>query len=437
METNTVKVASLHIENVKAVKAVHMELSPNGLTVIGGKNRQGKTSVLDAIAWTLGGAKFTPSNAKRDGSMSAPLTQLTLSNGYTVERSGKSGTLKVTDPTGAKSGQALLDNFISQFALDLPKFLNANAKDKAQVLLNVLGISDQLSELERREKALYDERTYIGRDLDTKKKYAEELPQYADAPLELVSAVELVRQHEALLAKNGENQRLRNNRANLEKRRDDLLANVTYLRVTLEKAEQEFDEAMSTLGNCDKSVAELQDESTAEIEQSLETIEDTNAQVRANQQKEQALEAAEQLNADYKDVSNKLDAVRKERMALLDNANLPLSGLTVENGCLQYQGKEWDCMSGAEQLKVATAIVHNLNPKCGFVLVDKLEQMDLETMAEFSDWAKEKGLQIIATRVSTGGECTIVIEDGLAQGMTYAETVTPIADDTVKSWGEF
>jgi len=56
-----------------------------------------------------------------------------------------------------------------------------------------------------------------------------------------------------------------------------------------------------------------------------------------------------------------------------------------------------------------------LNSDCGFVLIDKLEQMDVETMMEFGKWAESEGLQIIATRVSTGEECSIVIEDGEAK----------------------
>ena len=50
----SVKINSLEIENVKRIKAVKLEPSANGLTIIGGNNNQGKTSVLDAIAWALG-----------------------------------------------------------------------------------------------------------------------------------------------------------------------------------------------------------------------------------------------------------------------------------------------------------------------------------------------------------------------------------------------
>ena len=71
-------------------------------------------------------------------------------------------------------------------------------------------------------------------------------------------------------------------------------------------------------------------------------------------------------------------------------------------------------MSGSEQLMVATAVVRKLKPECGFVLVDKLEQMDAQTLSEFGAWCEAEGLQVIGTRVGTGDECSIVIEDGMA-----------------------
>lgn len=89
-------------------------------------------------------------------------------------------------------------------------------------------------------------------------------------------------------------------------------------------------------------------------------------------------------------------------------------------------------MSASEQLKVAAAIVRKLNPQCGFVLMDKLEQMDEETLQEFGAWLEKEGLQAIATRVSTGDECQIIIEDGCIKNELPAEKIC-------KAWkaGEF
>ena len=96
----TMKINKLEIENVKRVKAVKIEPSTNGLTIIGGKNNQGKTSVLDAIAWALGGDKYRPSQPQREGSVLPPTLHIVMNNGLVVERKGKNSSLKVTDPKG-------------------------------------------------------------------------------------------------------------------------------------------------------------------------------------------------------------------------------------------------------------------------------------------------------------------------------------------------
>ena len=172
----TVKINKLEIENVKRVKAVTIEPTSNGLTILGGNNNQGKTSVLDAIAWALGGNKYKPSKPARDGSMNPPTLRLELSNGLIVERKGKNSDLKVTDPSGKKAGQQLLDSFVEELALNLPKFIESSAKDKANTLLQIIGVGEKLWELDRKEERLYNERRTIGQIADQKKKYAAEQP---------------------------------------------------------------------------------------------------------------------------------------------------------------------------------------------------------------------------------------------------------------------
>jgi hypothetical protein len=119
-----------------------------------------------------------------------------------------------------------------------------------------------------------------------------------------------------------------------------------------------------------------------------------------------------------------IEHIRQERTDLLKGANLPLPGLTVENSELLYHGKAWDCMSSSEQMRVAVAIVRAINPKCDFVLMDKTEVMDPDTLAEFGAWLEAEGLQAICTRVSTGGECQIIIEDGAVAAATSSEPLT-------------
>lgn len=407
MSTET-KITSLELENIKRIKAVQISPTETGLTVIGGRNGQGKTSVLDAIMWILGGERYRPSEPKREGSVTPPYGKIALSNGLIVERKGKNSDLKVIDPSGNRAGQQLLNEFISQFALDLPKFMNGNNKEKADILLQVIGVGDKLYELDQQEKELYNQRRTIGQIADQKKKYAAELPVYPDVPAEPISATELIKEQQEILATNGENQRKRQRLAKLQSEADTLQKQIEELLTKQAKIHSDLEVAQM-------DAKELQDQSTAELEKSIADIEEINRKVRMNLDKEKAETEAQEYAEKYDAHTEKIEAVRSARTDLLDGANLPLEGLSVEDGELTYKGFKWDNLSGADQMKVGVAIVRKLNPKCGFVLLDKLEQMDLDTLQEFSAWLKQEGLQVIATRVSTGDECSIIIEDGYSK----------------------
>ena len=413
-----VKINSLEIENVKRIKAVKIKPEKSGLTVIGGKNNQGKTSVLDSIAWALGGNGFKPSRAARQGSVIPPRLHLVMSNGLVVERNGKNSDLKVIDPTGQKGGQQLLNEFVEQLALNLPKFMEASSKEKARVLLHIICAEEKLAHLELQEQELYNRRHAIGQIADQKSKFAKEMPYFTDTPKELISVMELIQQQQEILARNGENQRKRENLKRLEFQAENLKKQIEEL--TEKKAAVESD-----LETARKSAENLHDESTEELERNIRDIETINRKVRSNLDKEKAEEDAVNYQEQYKTLTAQLDKTRQEKTELLHNAGLPLPGLSVEDGELTYQGQKWDNMSGSDQLRVATAIVRRLNPQCGFVLLDKLEQMDLDTLNEFGEWLEQEGLQAIATRVSTGGECSIIIEDGYVKGEETQEADKP------------
>lgn len=432
----SVKITALEAENVKRIKAVALTPSPTGLTLVGGNNNQGKTSVLDALAWALGGERFRPTAAQRDGAVAPAHLKVTLSNGVVVERKGKNASLTVTDPTGRRSGQQLLNAFVEPLALDLPRFMDASDKEKADILLRIIGIGAELHTRDLEIKGLYDKRTFTGQLAAQKKHFAEELVSYPEAPDEPVSASELIRQQQDILARNGENQRLRAQYAELEQQVQQCVDELKRTReriATLQQLADELDAKHTKLFNqretARKTVSQLQDESTAELEASIRDIEETNRKVRANLEKSRAEDEAAQYASEYDRLTESIQQKRAERMALLNGADLPLPGLSVEDGVLTYKGKHWRDISGSDQLRVAAAIVRRLNPDCGFVLLDKLEQMDMTTLQEFSAWLEAEGLQAIATRVSTGSECQIIIEDGMVK-----DAVPPEEKPQPRSW---
>ena len=429
----SVTITSLEAENVKRIKAVALTPAPTGLTLVGGNNNQGKTSVLDALAWALGGDRFRPDAAVRDGAMAPAHLKVTLSNGVIVERKGKNSALTVTDPTGRRSGQQLLNAFIEPLALDLPRFMEASDREKADILLKIIGIGTELHTRDLEIKSLYNKRTFTGQLAQQKKHFAEELIYYPDAPEEPVSASDLIRQQQEILARNGENQRKRDRLAQLTDLFERQKKVVADLEFQLSTEKQRLTTMQADVKIAQTSAADLQDESTAELEASIQNIEETNQKVRANLEKARAEDEAARYASDYDKLTEVITQKRADRIALLNGADLPLPELSVEDGALTYKGKHWRDMSGSDQLRVATAIIRRLNPDCGFVLLDKLEQMDMTTLTEFGRWLESEGLQAIATRVSTGSECQIIIEDGMVKGADLPIRTEP-SEPQPKSW---
>jgi len=420
------KITKFELENVKRVRLVDITPAAVGLTTIGGKNCQGKTSNLDAICFALGGEKYRPSNLQREGSSAEASIRITMSNGLVVERSGKNASLKVIDPSGARAGQRLLDSFVEELALNLPKFLSMNSAEKAKILLSILGIEDQLKVIDAEEKAAYDERTMQGRIADQKEKYAAEMPEWHDVPEEPLTPAALVAESQSIMARNAAKA---NARADLDQMAKQAAAAWEKVRAKelrlaeindmLSQADKEYSDAITAAENIDDEIQQAQaipidaDESTSEIERKLAELEEINGKVRANSDKQKAIDDAENARQVYNVLTARIDEVRAKRRKLLESVELPLPGLGVDNGELVYNGQKWDCMSGMEQIKVAAAIIRQRKPECGFILLDKLEAFDLEQLSALSEWLTENNLQAIGTRVSTGEECSIIIEDGL------------------------
>lgn len=419
---DSIKITRLELENVKRIKAVALEPNENGLTIIGGKNGEGKTSVLDSIAWALGGEKRRPTNAHREGSMLPPEIRITMNNGLIVERKGKNSSLSVTDPDGKRAGQQLLDSFIAELALDVPKFLKQSDKEKAETLLKVIGLDDQVAQFERKEKEAFDRRTVINRMFKEKAHAADAMPEYSGVPEEYIDPADLVRRQQAIFAKNTEN-------AQLRLKVDTLNQSIFQKTKELENLESELKTLREEYARAYEASLTAIDEPTDEIEQQIDDFTEINRKIRANNDKRNAMAEAKVLEEESTHLTDDINKLRSERMNLFANADLPLPELSVEEGKLTYKGKAWDCMSASEQLMVATAIVRKLKPQCGFVLLDKLEQLDKDTLAKFGAWLVSEDLQVIATRVTTDtDDCTILIEDG-----RVAET-KEVPKTEIKKW---
>lgn len=432
--SDPVKISSLELENVKRVRALSLEPTADGLTVIGGGNGQGKTSVLDAIAWALGGNRKRPDRPTREGSATPAQLRVELSNGIVVERKGKNGALTVTDPEGRRAGQALLDSFVEELAIDLPRFMAMSDREKADELLGIVGIGEELERLDRELERARSARLAKGQEKRAKAKVAEDAPWYPEAPEEPVSAADLLAEQQAAQGTNMENERIRAAADRAERDHERAVSELSEAERALAAATERAEaarRAASAASEAARAAREMADAcadaDTTDLDARIGEVDRVNEMVRANRERARLQAEAEAAESEYRALDEDCDELQRARVALLEGADMPLDGLSVEDGKLMYNGAAWGEMSGSEQLRVATAIVRRVKPECGFVLVDKLEQMDPATLREFGDWAQSQGLQVIGTRVATDETCTVVIEDGRAVARKGAERTEDVS----------
>ena len=217
-----------------------------------------------------------------------------------------------------KAGQSLLDSFISELALNLPKFMNSSEKEKADTLLHIIGIGDELTKLDLKEKAVYNDRLAIGRIADQKLKHAKEMVHYDNVPDKIVSASELIAKQQELLAINGSNERKRAYLAEckskskaIEEKMEDLDRQLKALNEEYLKVIKERDKAVVEVSN-------LVDNPTDEIERSIKEIDDINIKVRTNLEKKKAEQEANDLKKEYASKSQELEDIRKEKASLIN-----------------------------------------------------------------------------------------------------------------------
>ena len=441
------KITGFSIQDFKRVRLVEIQPSENGLTILGGRNAQGKSSCLDAIAYALGGEMFRPTDVNNhEGEKNASIR--VEIDGLIVERAGKNAALKITDSRGMRGNQTLLNDIVGKFALDLGSFMRAGDTEKAKMLLKMFPeLEKQLADMKERSEEIRTDRSFLNRDIKRLQFQFDDMPFFEGLPEEEICVTELMeRLAEAhanerdLLNKesrmNEVGKKLEDNGIRLqvaekdleyceklltdfensiEMRRNELKQKCADAQNAIDKLNadrvdirEEYSSMLSEVDNCRKAVEGV----AAGIQSEISGIEEKNSRIRNNSEKKKLIDSISDLLKTAAEKTEILESIDRDRCRILQEAELPWPELSInDEGELLYRNQKWDCMSGAERLKVATAICMKSKPGCGFVLIDGLEAMDPQTLAEFGEFLTANNMQGIGTIVGENA-ATVIIEDG-------------------------
>ena len=343
------KILRLTAENVKRIKIV--EIEPDGnLVVIGGRNGQGKTSVLDSITYALAGKTTHPTRPIRDGESKAKvvceLDDIIVTRTFT-EAGG--GTLTVTNKDGAKypTPQALLDKLTGKLGFDPLAFSRMLKKEQLETLKSLVGLD--FSELDARRKGLYEQRTLVNREGKELKAVFDQMPEYPDVPESEISVSLLMEELE---------KREEHNRSNMAKRTalDQLNGDVAKQTEKVAQLEKELEEARTELEKVSKAQNELKVEVDAlhdtdeqEIREQVTGAETINKKVYANKERSQILQKLRKKRGEYKKFTSQIEDIDNAKNDALASASFPVSDLSFDENGVLFNGLPFDQASSAEQ----------------------------------------------------------------------------------------
>lgn len=446
------KILKLKSENVKRLSVV--EITPDGaLITIGGKNGAGKSSVLDSIAYVLGGDKLVPSQPIHSGEKEAKIT-VDLGD-YIVERKfmreeivdetqGKTppvhigwgptkSTLTVKNPQGAKypSPQALLDKLYGKLTFDPLAFSREKDTVQNDILRRLVGLDFTL--LNQQRKIVFDQRAIDKKTFAIEENKLSNLPKHptkqgvyettTQSIDELSNRLQLGQalENDAQAARHNV-EREKNALTRLEAEREQ------YLR-SIEDLERRLAAAKATLAKCEDAIQVQTDTVAKHVElakQAADAVPDfteLHAQLSAaNKANEQARDNKAYLAQEerVKDLQFKIDegtkaieSIDQSKENALRSAKFPVDGLSLTDEGVLYEGLPLAEVSASVQLRVSIAIGLALNPTLKVLLIRNGNLLDEDGLKLVAEMAADDGAQVWMEYVTSSGEgVSVMLEDG-------------------------
>jgi hypothetical protein len=427
------RIIELRAENVKRLSAVH--ITPKGnLVIIGGKNGAGKTSVLDAIQMTLGGAKEFTEQPVRRGQERATVVieteEFVITRNFTAA-GGSTLTVKNRDGMRADAPQAILDKLTGKLAFDPVAFLRLEPAKQREALKKLVPVD--FTEDDNNRSRLYIERTHAGRKLEDAVAVLHSLPSYPNTPDVEVSVTDTVAELERA-------QSINQTAKDLAEAAENAHSDVMDAAVEASGIERGIANTEAEIARLQRLLAELRDEHAAKlrrveelkakaeaaakaatdaptvdltpIREKLAGAELTNQHVRANARKDEQRKLVDSLTAQLTDLTKAIDHIDAEKKRKLSEAKFPVPGLAFDDRGVTFDGLPFSEASAAQKLRVSVAMAAALNPKLRVMLVRDAAFLDEDSLAQLEQLAAEHDLQVWAERVSQGSECQVIIEDG-------------------------
>lgn len=417
------RVIGLEVSNFKRIKAV--EIAPVGnLVKIGGRNDQGKSSLLDSIMAVLAGAGFKCEMPLRKGAKEGHIVMtlrkgdLTLVATKRFRANGAPSLVVTMDDCAVKSPQSILDEFCNNIGFDPLKFANMERKPQMETLREIVGLD--FTELDSRRKTSYDQRTAANRELSSAEAKLRGMAVLVEAPDQEVSAKDLLRELNRAIISNQGNKECRVELALAEQFLERHYDNIKAIEKQIEELQTEISKEIELrhmkaveIEGLKYRNAKLVDVDTAAISARIEQVDETNLKVRANRARIDAKAVIADHVTRVGKLTTEIESIDSTKASKLSAAKFPLPGLSFDDAGVLMNGVPFDQLGTAHKILASVAIAHALNPQQPAILIRDGSLLDDDSMAALEGYAKEHDLMVFCEIVGEGKNCSLIIEDGV------------------------
>lgn len=422
-------------ENFKRLSVVEISLA-KGLNQIVGKNGQGKTSTLDLLAAVLGGKDQIQWEPIRKGADHAiGILDLGDDSGLKFRITRKfrraegdpkktyTTELKIEDAGGKRivEPQSLLNALLGPGrALDPIAFANATPADRVNILKSLVPDFD-FDAKERERDAYYDERTAIGREVKRLKGVLDTYPAVpAGTPDKELSAADIAEEQSRMVEHNGKVNEIERKRSIEDADLRGLKEEAEDIRAEIEKLQADLATALSAITSLEAAIEKREPlpktYSASEIfalRDKIAEVEAINALVRRKAERKAAVEEHSKAEAEYAEMTAKIEALDQEMREAIEGADFPVAGLSLGDNDVLVNGLPFDQASDAEQLRKSMAIAMAVSPDLRLIRIRDGNGIDSDGMKAIAEVAAADDYQIIMERVeASAAGAAILIEDG-------------------------
>lgn len=424
------KIIALQAENIKKLVAIDIHPDSNFVEITG-KNGQGKTSVLDCIWWGLEGAKHIQKEPIRKGAKSAhiiiDLGELVVTRLFDKRDDGEVTTrLTITNAEGTllKKPQDVLDSLLGALTFDPLEFTRKTAKEQFNILRQFVPGVD-FDAIDTANKIDYDNRTDINKRAKEQRNAAAGIDVTVTDEQQPIDESALVAELAAAGKTNSDIEVRRTNRANVAKE-------IKSMEVQIEQKRKELEEAVKSLEKIKETYLELKSKldnapelpvliDVSDLQLKISKAKEVNVAITLRTSKKAHIAKADELETEARHLSQDMDKRNAEKLKLIEEAKLPIPGITFGDGVVVLNGVPFEQASYAEQLRASLAIAMALNPKIKIIRCDEGSSLDDDSLKIVMEMAKEKDFQIWLSRTDSSGMVGVVLEEGFIKGQQPQE----------------